>query len=385
MVRDREGRGQSGAPSDGAAGAPTGLRRDVPLAPLTTLRLGGPARFLLPCSGVDALRSGLRWAREKELPVAVLGDGSNVIVPDEGFPGLVLHLQGGSVSFEPGAGDAPITRVVADAGVSWDPLVRRSVERGLSGIECLSGIPGTVGAAPMQNVGAYGQELADTLTRVRCLDRRSLETRVFGREECGFSYRDSRFKSRDRDRWIILRVELELALGGRPELRYEELREAVTRSLSESREPGYEELSSARAVALVRETVLTLRRRKSMVLDPDDPNSRSAGSFFLNPVLDEGALQRLRAACRRQELGEPPSYPGDGGTKVPAAWLVERAGFRRGLRRDGVGVSENHALALVHYGGGSTTQLLGLAQEIRTEVRERFGVELEREPTLLTP
>ena len=385
MVGDREGRGQSGAPSDGPVGAPSGLRRDVPLAPLTTLRLGGPARFLLPCSGVDELRSGLRWARRRELPVAVLGDGSNVIVPDDGFPGLVLHLQGGSAIFEAGAGDASTTRVVADGGMSWDSLVRRSVDRGLSGIECLSGIPGTVGAAPMQNVGAYGQELADTLTRVRCLDRQSLETRVFDRQECGFSYRDSRFKSRDRGRWIILRVELELREGVRPELRYDQLREALARSLRETGGAGYEELPAARAVATVRDTVLALRRRKSMVLDPDDPNSRSAGSFFLNPVLDEAALERIRAACRREGLGEPPTYPGEGGIKVPAAWLVERAGFRRGLRWNGVGVSENHALALVHYGGGSTTRLLALAEEIRSEVRDRFGVELEREPSLLVP
>lgn len=371
---------------------PDGLRRDVPLAPLTTLRLGGPARWFLACRDADDLRRGLAWARERGLPAALLGDGSNVIVPDEGFPGLVLHVRGGEVAFGPP--EAPSgpdreagerVRVRADAGVTWDDLVAEAVERELSGVECLSGIPGTVGAAPMQNVGAYGQELSDTLLRVRCLDRRSLETRTFDREACEFSYRDSRFKSRDRGRWAVLEVELVLRRRVRPALRYEQLRRAVRSRLEERGEPPYPELPPDRAIALVRETVLSLRRRKSMVLDPDDPNSRSAGSFFLNPVLEDDELSRLVERCRRHGLGDPPTYPAGDGTKVPAAWLVEGAGFRRGLRRGGVGVSENHSLALVHYGGGSTRELLDLASDIREAVAERFGVRLEREPTLLEP
>lgn len=366
-------------------GAPEGLRRDVPLAPLTSLRLGGPARWLLPCREARDLRRGLRWARRREIPVAVLGDGSNVVVPDDGFPGLVLLLRDGTFRFPAPPGDGAPVRVRADAGVSWDALVRESVERGLSGIECLSGIPGTTGAAPMQNVGAYGQELADTLVEVRCLDRETLETRTFTAPECGFSYRNSRFKSDERGRWIILEVELALRPGIRPELRYDQLREAMATALGAAGEEAYEELPAATAVARVRETVLALRRRKSMVLDPDDPNSRSAGSFFLNPVLSDPSLERLREACHDRGLEEPPTYPAADGTKVPAAWLVEAAGFPRGLRRGGVGISENHALALVHYGGGTTRALLALAAEIRKTVRERFGVQLEREPTLLAP
>jgi UDP-N-acetylmuramate dehydrogenase len=315
-----------------------------------------------------------------------------VIVPDEGFPGLVLHVREGDMAFgppgEPSGPDRDAgrrVRVRADAGVTWDDLVAEAVERELSGVECLSGIPGTVGAAPMQNVGAYGQELSDTLLRVRCLDRHSLETRTFGREECEFSYRDSRFKSRDRGRWAVLEVELALRPRVRPGLRYEQLRRTVHARLEERGEPPYPELPPDRAISLVRETVLALRRRKSMVLDPDDPNARSAGSFFLNPVLDDEELSRLVERCRVSGLSDPPTYPAEGGTKVPAAWLVERAGFRRGLRRDGVGVSENHSLALVHYGGGSTRELLDLAADIREAVARRFGVRLEREPTLLEP
>ncbi len=370
---------------------PDGLRRDVPLAPLTTLRLGGPARWFLACRDAEDLRRGLAWARERGLPATLLGDGSNVIVPDEGFPGLVLHVQGGEMAFGSPSPDADggaageRVRVRADAGVTWDDLVAAAVERELSGVECLSGIPGTVGAAPMQNVGAYGQELSDTLLRVRCLDRRSLETRTFDREACEFSYRDSRFKSRDRGRWAVLEVELALRRRVRPALRYEQLRRAVRSRLEERGEPPYPELPPGRAIALVRERVLSLRRRKSMVLDPDDPNSRSAGSFFLNPVLDDDELSRLVERCRRHGLGDPPTYPAEGGTKVPAAWLVEGAGFRRGLRRGGVGVSEKHSLALVHYGGGSTRELLDLASDIREAVADRFGVRLEREPTLLEP
>lgn len=387
----------SGDRGSGDADPPEGLRGHVPLAPLTTLRLGGPARWLLPCRSAEALRRGLTWARRRDLPVALLGEGSNLIVPDEGFPGLVLRIGGGEMDFtEPESAAASLdvpadgdpaeaeVRVRAEAGVSWDDLVRATVERGLSGVECLSGIPGTVGAAPMQNVGAYGQELADTLVRVRCLDRRSLETRTLEARECEFSYRDSRFKSRERGRWIILEVELALRRGVRPELRYDQLRRAVDDGPAGASEPAFGELSASRAVSRVREAVLALRRRKSMVLDPEDPNSRSAGSFFLNPVVDDSELARLREACRRDDLGEPPTYPAEEGTKVPAAWLVERAGFHPGLRRGGIGVSENHALALVHYGGGSTRELLELAAEIRTTVEARFGVRLEREPTLLT-
>lgn len=359
--------------------APDGLRRDVPLAPLTTLDLGGPARWLVECRSEEAVRSAFRFARRRDLPVGVLGEGSNVIVPDHGFPGLVLTPAFGELEFRDLSGGS---RVEAGAGVHWDDLVAESVRRGLSGVECLSGIPGTVGAAPMQNIGAYGQELAETLSEVRCLDRTTLETVTFAAGECSFRYRDSRFKSEDRGRYLILGLTLELRRGIRPELRYDELRRAV----SETGAPPLGELPASRAVSLVRDTVLELRRRKSMVVDPTDPESRSVGSFFLNPVLSDAEVAELRDRCRRAEVGEdPPLYEVDEVYKVPAAWLVEQSGYRKGLRRGGVGISENHALALVHRGGGSSDELLALGDEIREAVERRFGVRLEREPTVFEP
>lgn len=359
--------------------APDGLRREVPLAPLTTLNLGGPARWLMECGSVEDVRSGLQFGRRRDLPVAVLGEGSNVIVPDEGFPGLVLSLPPGELVFHDTARGAT---VVAGAGGHWDDLVAESVRRGLSGIECLSGIPGTVGAAPLQNIGAYGQELAEPLSEVLCLDRATLETVSLTGGECGFRYRDSRFKSEDRGRFIILGVTLQLRSGVRPELRYDELRRAVT----EKGAPPLGELPAPRAVSLVRETVLRLRRRKSMVVDPVDPESRSVGSFFLNPVLTEAEVAELEERCARTGVGEaPPVYPVDDRYKVPAAWLVEQSGYHKGLRRGGVGISANHALALVHRGGGSASELLALGEEIRQAVHRRFDVRLEREPTLFEP
>lgn len=355
------------------------MRRDVPLAPLTSLGLGGPARFLVRCTSASAVATALRFARRREMPVALLGEGSNVIVPDAGFPGLVVRMELGGLEFRRD-GDDVVVR--AGAGVHWDDLVAESVRRGLSGIECLSGIPGAVGAAPMQNIGAYGQELSQTLVQVRCLERATDERVTLPGEACHFRYRDSRFKSEDRGRFVILGVTLKLRRGARPELRYDELRDAV----EDAGGPPLAELPVPRAVSLVRECVLELRRGKSMVVDPEDPESRSVGSFFLNPVLTESEVADLRA--RLVEAGvreDPPLYPAPGGKKVPAAWLVERAGFRKGLSRGGVGISANHALALVHRGGGSATELLALGEEIRQTVEQRFGVRLDREPTVLRP
>lgn len=352
-------------------------RTGVPLAPRTTLRLGGRARFFWSVSSAGEAAEALRWARENRQPVQVLGGGSNTVFPDEGFPGLVLHVAVEGVRFRD---EERGTVVDAAAGENWDDLVGESVERGLTGIECLSGIPGTVGAAPIQNVGAYGQELAETLLHVECLDRECLERVRIPAEACGFAYRWSRFKGRDRDRFLILGVRLRLEAGRRPPLRYGQLEEEV-----EGR-GGIEELPPAAAVRRVREAVLDLRRSKSMVVREDDPDSRSAGSFFLNPVLTEEEYRDLERRWSSAGGEEPiPSYPADGGRKVPAAWLVEKAGFEKGYRHDGVGLSRSHALALVNRDGGTTEELLDLAGEIREAVAGRFGVRLEREPVLAEP
>lgn len=350
------------------------LRERVPLAPYTTIGLGGPARYFGECHSEAEVREGLRFARQRRISVQVIGGGSNVIFPDAGFPGLVLRVAAGGLTFRE-VGDA--VEVLAGAGAGWDDMVAETVARGLSGVECLSGIPGMVGGTPIQNVGAYGQEVAETIVGVTCLARDTLERVTFDNAACGFGYRISRFKREDRDRYVVLDVTFRLCRNTVPALRYTELSNAVAERTDLAR------VSPPDAVRLVRETVLALRRRKSMVLDPDDPNTRSVGSFFLNPVLSNEAFaelaRRWRAAGGSAAI---PTFPAAGGVKVPAAWLVEQAGYRKGHRQNGVGISSRHALALLNL-GGTTAQLLALAEEIERSVLEKFGVRLEREPVVV--
>lgn len=348
-------------------------QEDVLLAPYTTLGLGGRARYFLECGSEAEVRSALEQAAARRLPVHILGGGSNVVFRDSGFPGLVLRIAVGGIAFR----DATAPLVTAGAGADWDALVRGAVERGWTGIECLSGIPGTVGGTPIQNVGAYGQEIAETLTSVTCLDRVTLERRTFGATECGFGYRDSRFKKRDRGRYVVLEVTLGLKRDAPPVLRYAELQTAVAQTAS------LQGLAPAAAVRLVRETVLRLRGAKSMLLDPADPNARSAGSFFMNPVLSAAAFAALERRWRSGgETAPIPSYPAEGAIKVPAAWLVERAGFPKGYRRGRAAVSSRHALALVNL-DGTSAELLALAEAIRAGVEARFGIRLEYEPEVV--
>lgn len=364
------------------------LHADVPLAPRTTLGLGGPAHWLTDISHSGALLQALRWASVRRETVALLGGGSNVVVADAGFDGLVVHLGLRGVERERSGASVLVT---AGAGEPWDPFVEATVEAGFAGLECLSGIPGTVGAAPIQNVGAYGREVAEVLEAVRVLDRESLEERTLGPDACGFGYRDSRFR-RDPERFAVLSVTFRLTPDGPPAVRYPELERAVA---SAGREL---------TLAAVRETVLALRRSKSMVIEPEDPNRRSVGSFFVNPVLSAAEARRVaeRAAVvgAVRDPSEVPRFPAGGGgagdrtqdrtqeqtkdqTKLSAGWLIEAAGFAKGTRRGPVGISSRHALALVHHGGGTTAELLALAREIRDTVRERFGVTLRPEPVFL--
>lgn len=350
------------------------IQEQVPLAPLTTLGLGGPARWFAPCAGEADVREALAWGRDRQVPVFVLAGGSNTIVPDAGVDALVLHVAMRGITYHETADDVVVT---AQAGESWDALVAHAAGRGWSGIECLSGIPGTVGATPIQNVGAYGQEIADVLELVTCLERTTLERAVFPRAACGLGYRTSRFKAAERDRWIVLDVTLRLAKGERPALRYGELRDAV------GGEAGLASLDPEDAVQRVRAAVLNLRRRKGMVINPLDPETRSVGSFFMNPVMDEASFAALvRRWAEAGGTGPVPAHRSEAGVKVPAAWLVEHAGFARGTAREGVRVSRKHSLALVN-DGGTTAALLALADEVTAAVEARFGVRLEREPVVL--
>jgi UDP-N-acetylmuramate dehydrogenase len=346
------------------------VREQVPLAPLTTLALGGPAERLVRVEGERALVDVLRTAGARGWPVTVLGGGSNVVVADEGIAGLVVQMASRGVSLRR-AGDAVIATV--GAGEPWDALVARTVGEGLAGLECLSGIPGLVGAAPVQNVGAYGQEVSETVRRVRVVDRTTLQVRDLSPAECAFGYRDSALK-RAPGRFVVVEVDFALRPGGAPAVRYVELVRAVG--------------GTAATLERVRSLVWRLRQAKGMVLEDEDPERRTAGSFFTNPVVDDAQAAEViaRAVATGVASGpeEVPTWPaGEGRTKLAAGWLIERAGLERGLRRGAFGISRRHALALVHHGGGHTRDLLALAQHVRDTVDARFGVQLRPEPVLL--
>jgi len=340
-------------------------REHVPLAPYTTLRVGGPAARWLEAEREADVADVARDAQSSERPLFVLGGGSNVVVGDAGFSGTVLRMGLRGVDMRRQG-----ERVVVDvaAGEDWDTLVARAVDEGWSGLEALSGIPGQVGATPIQNVGAYGQEVRDTLVSVRVYDRTVGAFATMPAEACALGYRASLFKRSER--WIVTSVRF--AFDARVEsapIRYAELARAL--SVGEGdRAP----------LGAVRDTVLALRRGKGMVLDASDPESVSAGSFFVNPVVDAAALAALEARAGEH----PPRFPaGDGRFKVAAAWLVERAGFPKGWGTGAVGVSRKHALALVNRGGATAAELLAAARTIRGGVHARFGIELEPEPVLV--
>lgn len=354
---------------------PLTVRENIPLAPLTTLRLGGPARYFTTCCTTDDVAEAIEIASTMARPLFVLGGGSNVVLADRGFDGLVLvpALRGIVEELD---GDHVV--VSAAAGEVWDDLVRFAVDRGYGGIECLSGIPGSVGATPIQNVGAYGQEVSETIVAVEAIDRQTRLRVELGRSECRFGYRRSRFKEEDRDRYVVTGVKFRLARDARPVIRYPEVREVIDRVGGNS---GLQD--GGPGLAAVRNAVLAIRRGKSMVVDPADPHSMSVGSFFMNPVLSDEEFDRVCSTIRQTGYaGHVPSFPAGGGKKVPAAWLVEHAGFRRGFRRGNTGISAHHALALVNY-GGTAAELLGLARDVQAAVLHFSGVALVPEPVIL--
>lgn len=371
----REARGDC-LPTPAHEIGPDGLcvQTQISLRQYTTLGLGGKAQYFVSASTDGEVQAALQFARLRSLPVVVLGQGSNTVFRDDGYAGLVLKVATRGHTFELGSG--AVVHVSAQAGENWDDLVHDAVSRDLAGIECLSGIPGTVGATPVQNVGAYGQEVSDVIEHVTVMDRKTFAMHCIQAKDCEFRYRHSRFKDLDRDRFVITNVGFRLQRGGSASVRYSELATELTREVDQP------PLATSPLVK-VRHTVLRLRARKSMLLDPSDPNSRSAGSFFTNPVLDAATLERLRARYAASGLsGSVPTYPAAGGTKVPAAWLVEHAGFVKGQRSGGVGISSRHALALVNH-DGTARELLAFADTIRQAVYDRFGVWLEQEPVVM--
>lgn len=343
------------------------LQEHVPLAPMTTLGIGGPARYFSDANTVDTLVEGVQWAEGKQLPVFVLGSGSNIVVADSGFPGLVLRVSIRGIGTRL-RGDSAI--VVVGAGEEWDPLVARCAAENWAGFECLSGIPGRVGATPIQNVGAYGQETSESLVSVEALD---LATRKFielSASECEFGYRTSRFKTRDRHRFVITRATYRLTLHGKPAIRYPELQHFLEgRGISNP------------SLGDVREAVLAIRRRKAMVIDPADPDSRSVGSFFVNPTVTPEEFEELKQLAARSDEGELPGFETrDGRIKLSAAWLIERAGIKRGYVHGNVGTSTKHALAIVNRGGGASREIVELKELIQSRVLDAFGIALTPEP-----
>ncbi|MCW8097451.1 UDP-N-acetylmuramate dehydrogenase [Streptomyces tauricus] len=339
---------------------------DTPLAPLTTFRLGGPAARLITATTDDEVIAAVREADDFGTPLLVIGGGSNLVIGDKGFPGTALRIA--TRGFELNG-----TKLELAAGEVWTDAVARTVEARLAGIECLAGIPGSAGATPIQNVGAYGQEVSSTITEVIAYDRESRETVTMSNAECAFSYRHSRFKS-DPERFVVLRVrfELEDAAGLSAPLRYAE----TARMLGVG--PG-----DRVPVDAARETVLKLRSGKGMVLDPEDHDTWSAGSFFTNPILtrEEFAAFHARVAERLGEGVVPPAYPADDEhTKTSAAWLIDKSGFTKGYGTGPARISTKHTLALTNRGGATTEDLLALAREVVAGVHDAFGITLVNEP-----
>jgi UDP-N-acetylmuramate dehydrogenase len=347
------------------------LLENIPLAPLTTIRIGGPARYFVEASNFGEVQEAVTFARSHDLPLFVLGGGSNLVVADAGWPGLVLKIAIQGINQRSGRDEDGKVLFDAGAGESWDKFVSQTVIARCAGVECLSGIPGSVGGTPVQNVGAYGQEVAGTIASVQVLDLRDNQVRELCPEACEFGYRTSIFNTTERGRFIVLRVTYALTLGGNPHIAYSDLQR------------HFEGRETPPNLAETREAVRHIRALKGMLITPGDPDCQSAGSFFKNPVLSEEQLEDLkrRAAARGLTL---PSYPAlETRKKVSAAWLVERSGFAKGFGFGRVGISTRHALAIVNRGAATAADVLALEEQIQHRVEEIWRVHLEPEPVML--
>ena len=335
------------------------IERNVPLGLLTTIGIGGPAKYFVRATTVDEVREVVAWAADQGQELFVLGGGSNLVIADEGFDGVVMQIALRGITVESEDPTSVIVRVAA--GEWWDDFVAMAVANGWAGVECLSGIPGSTGATPIQNVGAYGQEVSETIIRVEVLERDTSRVVTLTNWDCVFSYRNSVFKSAAKDHYVVLGVTFRLAPNGKPAVRYPELQKLVGEHSS---------------LPEVRNAVIAVRRRKAMVIDPADPDTRSDGSFFMNPVIARAEFDRL--AHR-----DMPNYPSGDQVKLSAAWLIEHAGFHKGSTFGNVGLSSKHTLAIVNRGGGTAREVVELMRLIQTKVREEFGVELYPEPNFI--
>ena len=410
------------------------IKENYPLAPLTTLKIGGSARFFVRAESEEQVVRAFEFARENSLDVFVLGGGSNVLISDNGFDGLVLQIALKGISQENADNSVFVT---AQAGEDWDVFVAKCVGENLAGVECLSGIPGFVGGTPVQNVGAYGQEVSETIVSVRCYDRESGEIVELTNAECGFEYRKSIFNSTERERYVVLAVTYRLIQDGEPKIVYKDLREyfgmrghsdaergesekarkreseseppasaggflnetgttkqlEITRNIQptnprsaicdpQSKNPPANAGGSAFGATLqgTRNAVLAIRRAKSMVIDEGDPNSCSAGSFFKNPIVPLTKYSEIVATAER----EVPKFAVNAShVKIPAAWLIENAGFHKGFAWGNAGISSKHTLALINRGGAAAAEIVALKNLIQQKVAAKFGIELKPEPVFV--
>ena len=339
------------------------IEEKIPLAPLTTFKVGGPARWYAQADSEFEVAAAVDHARKHSLPLFVLGGGSNLLVSDEGWRGLVLHVRLKGITPR---GDL----FESAAGEDWDSFVAQVVSKGYSGIECMSGIPGTVGGTPVQNVGAYGQEVRDSIAAVRALDLQRGEAVDLTADECRFDYRRSRFNSDEMGRFIVLRVTYRLEQNGKPKIAYADLQKYFAQQ--QVGDPTLQQ---------VRDAVREIRRSKAMLIEEGDPDSRSAGSFFKNPQVTPYLFQQVNNKANGKSL---PNWPGSNGlVKLSAAWLIEQAGFHKGYAKGPVGISSKHTLAIVNRGGAKAADVLALKDEIQNRVRSEFGVELTPEPVMV--
>ena len=349
------------------------LLENIPLAPLTTIKIGGPAKYFIEANSISEMQEAVTFARSHDLPLFVLGGGSNLVVADAGWPGLVLRVAVSGIEQAPGLDDDGKILFHAGAGESWDRFVSYAVLARCAGVECLSGIPGSVGGTPVQNVGAYGQEVSETISSVQVLDLRNKDGQIreLCREACGFAYRTSIFNTTEQGRFIVLRVTYALTPDGPPRITYADLKRQ------------FEGRETTPNLAETREAVRRIRALKGMLIVPGDPDSQSAGSFFKNPVLshEQHGELKMRAAVHGLIV---PSYPAlETHKKVSAAWLVERSGFAKGFASDRVGISTKHALAIVNRGGATAADVVTLKEQIQNRVQEIWGIRLEPEPVMM--
>lgn len=344
------------------------IKENIELKNLTTLKIGGAARFFVSADAEEDVSEAVAFADENELQIFILGGGSNVLIADEGFDGLVLQINLKGIEIENENADETI--VSAKAGEDWDEFVKFCVEKNLAGVECLSGIPGFVGGTPIQNVGAYGQEVSETIGAVKVFDCKSKEILTLNNSDCKFTYRSSLFNTTDKNRFIVLEVDYKLKKNGAPKIIYKDLIQVF-----EGKKPNLKE---------VRDAVCKIRADKAMLVRQGSTDAQSAGSFFKNPIVSKSNFEKISAIAKKMNLGDVPNFKADDeNVKIPAAWLIEKSGFQKGFQKGRAGLSTRHTLALTNRGDATAAEIVALKDEIQKKVLKVFGVELKTEPVFL--